>query len=43
MLERCRRRLALTTLHFFGNCLLAGDFIADENIPPLNEEDIDKV
>lgn len=43
MLERCRRRLTLTAVHFFGNCLLAGAYIADENISPLSGEDIEKV
>ena len=43
MLERCRRRLNITAVHLFGNCLLAGAYIANENIPPLIEEDIEKV
>lgn len=43
MLERWRRRLTLTALHVFGNCLLAGAYITDENIPQLIEEDIEKV
>ena len=38
-----RRRLNLTAVHFFGNCLLTGANIANENIPPLVEEDIVKV
>ena len=43
MLERCRRRLNITAVHLFGNCLLAGAYIANENIPSLLGEDIEKV
>lgn len=43
MLGRCRRRLTLTAVHFFGNCLLAGAYIAEEDIPLVIGEDIEKV